>query len=418
MKVRAYALVGILLVVLCLPLGLLAAPNEASHAASGLAFMEVQLAAPVKFSRLKPGDRLNGKVTQDVFSGYSLMVPSGSVVHLTVSSMRRGRRKYSNLWPWPVRYFLPKYQRIPSFDFADVSLPSGRSVRLRVETLATLDSIHVAVQSRGGKKQRGKSTSAAQPAKRAQAGQLSSGPRLQLVLNPMQPEEGSPSPTVAASSAARCAHCSGIGSLAAGSQAELVLLGPLSASKSHTGDPFKALLMQPLRLNSRQVLPEGAVFEGRVTKSVPPRWLSRPGSLYVRFTRLMLPAAGSRPIAASVAGVDVGRRSHLHVSSEGGLSGGSPSKVELLKELGVGMGLAKVADDSYQLIAEALISTATDASTAGTARLMGFAISGLYALTRHGHDVTLPPYTTITIRFDRSPTPLSPVSNQPSTSPR
>jgi hypothetical protein len=64
-------------------------------------------------------------------------------------------------------------------------------------------------------------------------------------------------------------------------------------------------------------------------------------------------------------------------------------------------GFAKVSDDSFQLIAEALISTATDASTAGSARLVGAAFSALYLITRHGRDVILPKYTKMDITFDR-----------------
>lgn len=407
MRIRRCALVGIPILVLCLPMGLLAGPQEGRATSSHLAFMEVRLNAPVKFSRLKPGDTLNGRTTRDVFSGYRLLAPRGSAVRLTVSSMQRRRRKYSNLWPWPVPYFLPKYQHIPSFDFAEVSLPNGGSARLPVAALPNLDSIHVATKTKARKKRTRKATASYQPAKHAQAHSHLSGPLLQVVLNAV-PDDSEGSLPAALSASTSCAKCSGLKAISAGTKAELVLLDALSASKSRVGEPFKALLMQPLRLNSDQILPEGSVFEGRVTKRVPPRRLSRPGSLYVTFTRLVLPAATSRAIAASVAGVDVDRRSRIKVSSEGGLSGGSPGKVALLKELGVGVGISKVSDDAYQLIAEAFVSTATDASTAGTARLIGLALSGIYALSRHGRDVTLPPYTTITIRFGRDPLPLLP----------
>ena len=89
------------------------------------------------------------------------------------------------------------------------------------------------------------------------------------------------------------------------------------------------------------------------------------------------------------------------MNSEGGLRGGSPGKARLLIDLGVTGGIAKVSDDSFQLIAEALISTATDASTAGSARLVGAAFSTLYLITRHGRDVILPKYTKMDITFDQ-----------------
>ena len=199
-----------------------------------------------------------------------------------------------------------------------------------------------------------------------------------------------------------------IKTLAAGTEANLALLGRLSASKSRVGEPFQAMLAEPLRLSSGEILPQGSLFEGHVSKSVSPRWLSRPGSLYLRFNQLVLPTGARLPIAASVVGVEASRQSRMKVDSEGNLSGRSPSKKQLLVDVGVGFAISKVADDTYQLLTEALVSTATDASTAGTARLVGMALGGLFFISRHGRDVVLPPYTMINIRFDRSPTFLSP----------
>jgi hypothetical protein len=154
-------------------------------------------------------------------------------------------------------------------------------------------------------------------------------------------------------------------------------------------------------LGSRVVLPEGAIFEGKVLKSVPPRRLSRPGSLYLTFTKFALPTGGGAAIVASLAGAEVDQRSRISMNSEGVLRGGSPGKARLLIDLGVTGGIAKVSDDSFQTIAEALISTATDASTAGSARLVGASFSALYLTTRHGRDVLLPKYTKMDITFDQ-----------------
>jgi hypothetical protein len=69
--------------------------------------------------------------------------------------------------------------------------------------------------------------------------------------------------------------------------------------------------------------------------------------------------------------------------------------------IGVTSGIRKVADDGPQLLVEALVSTATDASTAGTARIAGICASGVFMLTRHGRDVVLPRFTEMNITFDR-----------------
>jgi len=89
------------------------------------------------------------------------------------------------------------------------------------------------------------------------------------------------------------------------------------------------------------------------------------------------------------------------MNNEGELKGARPGKARLLVDLGVSGGISKISDDSFQLVVEALVSTATDASTAGGARIVAAAFSGIYFLTRHGRDVTLPRYTNIEITFDR-----------------
>jgi hypothetical protein len=75
--------------------------------------------------------------------------------------------------------------------------------------------------------------------------------------------------------------------------------------------------------------------------------------------------------------------------------------------LGVSGGISSVVDDGTQLLLEAIVSSATDASTAGAARIAGVWVSGLFMLTRHGRDVVLPKFTEMEIVFDR-PLSLSP----------
>jgi hypothetical protein len=75
-------------------------------------------------------------------------------------------------------------------------------------------------------------------------------------------------------------------------------------------------------------------------------------------------------------------------------------------------GIAKVSDDGMQLLLEVILATATDASTAGTARIAGACASGLFLLTRRGRDVVLPKFTEMDIVFDR-PLSLSPTQAIP-----
>jgi hypothetical protein len=125
------------------------------------------------------------------------------------------------------------------------------------------------------------------------------------------------------------------------------------------------------------------------------------------FTRLTLPTGEGATIVASLTRAEVDQSSRISMNSEGVLSGTSPGKAHLLIDVGVTGGLAKVSDDCFQLIVEAIMSTATDASTAGSARLVATAASGLYLITRHGRDVILPKYANLDITFTQPSSPSS-----------
>ena len=72
--------------------------------------------------------------------------------------------------------------------------------------------------------------------------------------------------------------------------------------------------------------------------------------------------------------------------------------------IGVTAGLAKEADDATQLIIETIVSSATDVSTAGVARIVSTCVSGVFMVSRRGRDVVLPRFTEMNITLDR---PLS-----------
>jgi hypothetical protein len=142
-------------------------------------------------------------------------------------------------------------------------------------------------------------------------------------------------------------------------------------------------------------------MEGKVVKKTPPRRLSRAGSLYLAFTELTLLAGKRVPIAASLAGAELDERSHTRMDAEGRLHGERPGKIWMAINLGMTAGISKEVDDGVQLVIEAIVSTATDASTAGTARIISGCVSGLYMATRRGRDVVLPRFTEMDISFDR-----------------
>lgn len=417
-KVKAYAgmsglrfhtVLCILLVTGFFPAALIAHPENGSPQAHALLFVQMHLNRPVKFTCLKKGDVLRGVVARNVYSGYHLMIPAGTPVSLRVSGMERRRKEWSDKWPWPAEYFRSKSEKFPTFDLLTASLPAGGNTSFPVSSVTAFNEIHLTAKTLKGGKSGDRSQHASTGENPVKAGNLPPGSTLELVVD-AHPQTGRIATTAAAESGNE--PPAGIETLAAGTETTLALVDRLSASASRPGDPFKAILAEPLRLSSGEIVPEGSLLEGRVGKSTPPRWLSRPGSLYLTFNRLVLPTGVSIPIAASIVGAEANRNTRMKVDSEGGLSGGSPGKKRLLVGAGVAFGLSKVTDDSFQLIAETLVSTATDASTAGTARLIGMAVGGFFFIRRHGRDVVLPSHTMLNVRFDRPPSLLTPKRKQ------
>ena len=92
----------------------------------------------------------------------------------------------------------------------------------------------------------------------------------------------------------------------------------------------------------------------------------------------------------------------MTMDSEGSIHAQSPGTARFLLDFGVSGGIAKISDDTTQLIIEAISSIATDASTAGVARIASMGATGIFLLTRHGRDVILPPYTEMDVSLSRA----------------
>jgi hypothetical protein len=366
-------------------------------------YVKVQLQNTVKISALKPGDVIVGTLAEDVYSGDRELFPAGSRARLTVDKLGRRRRIPNDHWPWVVKAFTPRHENYPTFQSAIVTLPNGQEVPLRVSLIFINRETEVRARAKAKAVNR-PAESSVQPAplpapeSKDAVASVSANKRLGAIvtLEAAIPTEKLQVSTDAASP--------GPVTLASGTGAKIVLLGGVSASKSRPGDSFQARLVEPVRLGSTVVLPEGTLLGGKVVSSTPPRMLSRAGSLLLVFTDLTLPGRTGIPVAASVTAAELDQRSHTKIDPEGKLHGDRPGKAWMAINIGVTAGIAKEADDTIQLIIEAIVSSATDASTAGVGRIVATCASGLFLLTRHGRDVVLPRFTEMNIVFDR---PLS-----------
>jgi hypothetical protein len=370
-------------------------------------YVKVQLENTVKVSALKTGNVIEGKLAQDVYSGDRELFPAGSRVRLTVDKLGRRRRVPNDHWPWVVKAFTPRHENYPTFQSATVTSPDGTEVPLRVSLIFINREREIRARA---KKPTGVEAAVIAPTQPAAAGLAGSakkplGAMITLeAANPADTLAPSAAPSVATPGATSSdAALSDALTLPAGTFAKVILLDGVSASKSRPGDAFQARLVEPVRLNSNVVLPEGTRLGGKVVSRTPPRMLSRAGSIMLTFTDLTLPGRASIPIpmSASITGAELDQRSHTKIDPEGQMHGDRPGKAWMAINIGVTAGIAKEADDTLQLIIEAVVSTATDASTAGVGRIAATCASGLFILTRHGRDVVLPRFTEVNIVFDR-----------------
>jgi hypothetical protein len=371
---------------------------EPTSANSSL-YLKVQLDQPIKLSNLKPGDTVEGKLARDVYTANRELFPAGSRVRLAVDHLERRRRTPDDHWPWVVKAFTPRHEAYPIFKTATISEP-GKESSLKVSLISISRKREVNAQAK--KKKSGTQNVEAGSVEVSKTGGLYGSGKLATPLMVLEAfsAEGD-SAKALPSDADTESDVAGLKTLPAGTTCKILLLGNVSASKSRAGDLIQARLIEPVLVNSRVALPAGSLFQGRVVKRTPPRWGSRAGSLYLTFTGVTLPGGNEIPLAASLAGAELDRGSHTRIDAEGQLHGERPGKAWMAINLGVTAGLSKEADDATQLIVEALISSATDASTAGTARIVSSCVSGIYMVSRHGRDVVLPRFTEMDISLDR-----------------
>jgi len=359
-------------------------PESAQPGDLSSLYLKVRLDSPVKFSKLKPGDQVSGKLVQDVYQGGIDVFPASSTVRLTVDRLERRRRVPNDHWPWVIKAFSPRHERWPVFHVASVTKVDGTQVPLEVSMISANREVEIEPKP---KKQSGSAPSqAAHPTKTRR----DLGPLVTLTASTQSNPDSSVNATAPVSV-----------TIPSGTQAKVILLGDISASKNHAKDSFRARLVEPVFLDSRILLPEGTLFQGTVLKTQAPRTLSRSGSISLAFTNMTIPGGTGTSIDASVAGAEIDQRSHTVIDPEGRLHGDRPGKAWMIINVGTTAGIAKAADDGTQLVIEALVTTATDVSTAGTARIVSTCASAIFLLTRHGRDVVLPKYTQMKIVFDR-----------------
>src|SRR5437764_11406695 len=76
-------------------------------------YVKVQLDRAVKLSKLKPGDKVEGKLARDVYSADHELFTAGSRARLSVDHLEKRRRTPDDHWPWVVKILTPRHESYP-----------------------------------------------------------------------------------------------------------------------------------------------------------------------------------------------------------------------------------------------------------------------------------------------------------------
>lgn len=372
------------------------------------AILRVSVSDSTKLSRLTPGNTLNGAMAEPVYVGDCQLIPAGAPVRLVIDRVervqsRKRRRllsRFASLFRPPAQW---KHRYRLVFRSASLKLP-GSSPSVFSASFVRADH-PVAVEAQTARSEAAL-RAAAKPSSRPRQRNSDSTVLLLQLSRPLPVRL--PAASAAANSPGEKVMLDDAPLvLNAGTRGRFVLMDPLSASKSRDGQHFVARLVEPISAGNQRLVPAGSLLQGSVSTRVPPRRLWRAGSLHIRFSRLSLPCGLSGAAIGVISGVKADRGLRLKIGPEGTIRSRGPSKATLFFNLGVTAGISKVTDDGLQLLLEALISTATDASTAGVARYAAAGSSLTFLLTRRGADVILPKYSELEITFTR-PVVLTP----------
>ena len=358
----------------------------------------------IQLKKTTPGRTLEGKLARSVYWRGTEVFAKGSTVRLVVDQIESRKKAYAvDDRPFLIHLFAPRHDVVARFRSVNVLMPGGGQVPLRATFIALTQRAELRAETEKAAAKGGKAAAdASGPAPKSK--QQKPVPPWVLTLQ-VEPE-GTTFPALAEARAGKDAGapaaCPEPCTIADGTRMPLVLLEGLSAAKNHQGQTFRAVLLEPVRVGAAIAIPQGSILQGVLAKRVPPRRLYRPGSLNLLFTHLSLPNGAATAIAAFPVAAEVDRGTHMTMDCEGRIHAQNPGKARFLLDFGVTGGISKVSDDTTQLIIEAISSTATDASTAGVARLAAMGATGIFLLTRHGRDVILPPYTEMDVSLSRA----------------
>jgi hypothetical protein len=349
-------------------------------------FLQVELAQRADWKHLARNSHVDGRLMLPVFAGREMVMPTGTKIELTIDSVKKAN---DNAGKWKkagnavVRAFNPMEKKPAEYAIqlskTEIEGPQGR---MEIAATALRAARTVMIEPR-----REKVSSAAKSH--------------QTVLLELDQELRWP-----AAAGRPVNSADGIEER----KARAFLLTQLSASHSHKDDLFQARLAEPVSFG-HQWFAAGSLLEGKVSRSTPPRMLSRAGTLYLRIERITSPSGVSVGSSGTLAGVEADRSTKYALDEEGGLHGLKPGVKNALVDLSIAYALGKLTDDLAEAPIRAVGAAMSNAAAANAARYFGLGASAVFLVTRHGRDVNLPKYSEIEIDLGRFGEDVSALAN-------
>jgi len=180
-----------------------------------------------------------------------------------------------------------------------------------------------------------------------------------------------------------------------GTQVRLTLLTGLSTNVAHDGDPFTAIVAEPVFFGNQLVLPAGAKVHGTVTSINRPKFFSmfRGGaSMNLVFSSIevesrIFPAQMSI-LSIYTGGADSGKKRKDVKTVEGVVIQEKRDVVSDITDVGIGGAGGTVVGAIFSNVVRGTV--------------LGFVGGGVYIVAKKGKDVELPAQTGMLVRMDSS----------------
>ena len=378
--------------------------------------LRVQLKAPMKPGKLKPGSEVEGELTHPLYVYDREVLPAGTHLHAVVGDVEHHKEAgkpgfMAHLQTIRSLGLNRKMEYDVQFQTAALQPPSGAALPVEVGFIDAGDVVEL--HSKGDQLQVGGTTSGDYLKRAPGVGKIDSiknakkkakeyrHPELSLITE--QPV------SLALPLAPSAPLVSDVSSIPAGTHARLLLLDELSAADNKQGDIFHARVLEPIVEDGKLLVPEGSVLQGHIGKVIPPRRLSRSASLYLAFDSVAPPNGPAQPVAAALVGTSLNDKKAGKMDDEGGLHGNGRGAKKTLERFGVGLASQQVADEVVEL--------GMHAAGPYVSIPMGLFIF----LGGHGRDVELPRYSELEISFGRpmaiGQPPTPPLSSRPQEGP-